>query len=68
MPGPKTRIIELQRQVRVARLALTRIVHGSRNAEAIASEALENMWPLDRKQPLQGVVGHDLSRGAGSGE
>lgn len=58
----KTRIIELQRSLKIARDALEKIRHGhSRNPEADAEQALEAMWPLDRKQPLQGLVGHERS-------
>lgn len=53
------RIIELQRQVRGAMKALNWIAAGCRNPEAVASEALDAMWPLERKQPLQGLVGHE---------
>ncbi len=53
------RIIELQRQVKVAREALERIKYAPNNAELLADLALENMRPLDPKQPLQGLVGHE---------
>lgn len=52
-------LVELQRQVNVARNALLRIASGhGRNPEAEASNALDVMWPMDRKQPLQPLVGH----------
>lgn len=54
----KARLIELQRQVRISKTALTVIAHGCRNHETVAAEALDALWALDKKQPLQGVVGH----------
>jgi hypothetical protein len=52
------RIISLQRQVKIARVALARIKSGTHSPEHVADEALDEMWRLDPKQPLQGVVGH----------
>lgn len=54
----KQRIIELQKSLRVAREALERISNGTTRSESVASEALDKMWKLEPKQPLQGVVGH----------
>lgn len=54
----KSRIIELQRQVKIATRALEAIAHGGRDPEFRASEALTEMIPLNRKQPLQGLLGH----------
>lgn len=54
----KERIVDLQRQVRISKTALTAIAHGCRNHETVAAEALDALWTLDKKQPLQGVVGH----------
>lgn len=54
----KDRIVNLQQQVKVARDALKRIAAGSTRAEWIAEDALDDMWRLDDKQPLQGIVGH----------
>jgi hypothetical protein len=59
MAKEQTRIIELQKQVSIARGALLRISNGGNNPEVIAERALDKMWPLDLKQPLQGVVGHE---------
>lgn len=56
------RIVELQRSLRIARNALERIQAGRRNAESIAEEALEELFKLEQKQPLQGVVGHERGR------
>lgn len=57
------RITELQRQVAIAKRALELIAHGhSRKPETTASDALDKMWPLDPKQQLQGLVGHDRRR------
>lgn len=55
----KERITELQRQVRIAKSALERIEHGTMTPQTVAEEALDTMWPLDKKQPIQGVVGHE---------
>lgn len=54
----KARLIELQKQVRISKTALTAISNGCRNHETVATEALDALWALDKKQPLQGVVGH----------
>jgi hypothetical protein len=57
------RIIHLQKSLRIARKALERIHHGSRDPERIASDALDALFQLEPKQPLQGVVGHDRTQG-----
>ena len=54
----KDRIVELQKALRIARVALEKIQYGSRNPARVAEEALDQMWKLDPKQPLQGIVGH----------
>ena len=54
--GDKTRIIELQRQIKIAKRALESLKAGGC---AIADQALYDMMPLDRKYPLQGLVGHE---------
>lgn len=54
----KTRIIELQKSLKIAREALERVSYGTTRAEAIASEALDKIWKLEPKQQLQGLVGH----------
>ena len=53
------RIVALQKQVKIARTALAMIGRGCRDPEGIANQALDAMWPLDPKQPLQGLVGHE---------
>ena len=53
------RIIELQRQLKIARTALGMIGRGCRDPEGIANQAADAMCPLDNKQPLQGLVGHE---------
>lgn len=53
----KQRIIDLQRQVRIARAALQKIVHGTARPHAIAEEALYDMLPSDKPSPLAGVLG-----------
>jgi hypothetical protein len=59
MSADKQRIIELQRSLRIARLALEEIKHTSCDAHGIADNALDEMMPLERKAPLQGLVGHE---------
>lgn len=55
----KDRIIDLQKALRVARTTLEKIAYGhARNPETDALNALEAMWKLEPKQPLQGIVGH----------
>lgn len=54
----KTRIIELQRCLRIARQALERIKGGQSDPAAAADQALYEMMPLEPKQPLQGICGH----------
>lgn len=56
------RIVELQRQVKIARDALNRIADGCDGAESVAYEALYEMMPLDAKRQLQGLVGHEGKR------
>jgi len=58
----QTRIVELQRQLKIARDALTRIQSGCRSAEVVADCALYDMMPLEPKQQLQGLVGHERRR------
>ena len=53
------RIIELQRQVKISKDALQRISSGCRNPESVAGDALYAMWPLEQKQGLQVLVGHE---------
>lgn len=55
----KERVIELQKALKIARETLEKIKNGhSRDPEADAEAALDRMRPLERKQPLQGLVGH----------
>lgn len=56
------RIVDLQRQVKIARDALNRISDGCHGPESVAYEALYEMMPLDAKAPLQGIVGHEAKR------
>jgi len=55
----KQRIIELQKSLKIARAALERIQCGHRNPEGLAGQALEELWKLEQKQPLQILVGHE---------
>lgn len=62
----KNRIVDLQKQVRIARTALEHIKmideSYSNRSVRIAESALDEIWKLDPKQPLQGVVGHERRR------
>lgn len=56
----KDRVINLQRQVRIAQTALERIQYDhASNPTSIAENALTEIWKLDPKQSLQGIVGHE---------
>lgn len=60
----KERIVNLQRQLKIARDALIRVKsvdeHYSNRSVRVAEDALEEIWRLDPKQPLQGLVGHRI--------
>jgi hypothetical protein len=60
----KHRIVELQKSVRIAREALTKIKLTSYDGKTVATadEALTEMWKLESKQQLQGLLGHDGRR------
>jgi hypothetical protein len=58
MARKNVRFIELQRQVKIAKDALDRIAGGCRDPERVATDARYEMYPLDSKAPLQGLVGH----------
>lgn len=56
----KQRIVELQKSLRIARTCLEKIYYGhSHHPHRDAEAALEQIWKLDQKQPLQGLVGHE---------
>ena len=55
------RIVDLQKQLKIARAALWTIGSGCRVPESIAIQAIDEIWALDKKQPLQGLVGHEKS-------
>lgn len=55
----KKRIIELQRQLKIARDVLTKMAEGYERYSGVAQTALDEMRPLDPKYPLQGIVGHE---------
>lgn len=62
-PG-QNRIIELQRQLKIARAALATIARQySSNPHLVEDQALQDMRPLDKKQPLHGLVGHERRAG-----
>jgi hypothetical protein len=50
----QTRIVDLQRQLKISKTALAAISGGCRNHETVASEALDALWALDKKQPSAG--------------
>lgn len=54
----KYRVVELQRQIKLAKDALIKIAHGCRDPEGVASDTLTAMMPTDPKAPLQAIVGH----------
>lgn len=54
----KQRIIELQRSLRIAKMALERIAYGAAQPHDVADDALSEIFKLALKQPLQGLVGH----------
>lgn len=59
----KDRIIELQKSLRIARSALERIASDhAKCPKSVADNALIEMWRLDKKQPLQEIVGHGRAR------
>jgi len=55
----KIRIVELQKSLRIARSALERIKYGVLRPEKLAEDALDELWKLEQKQPLQYLVGHE---------
>lgn len=60
----KQRIIDLQKSLKIARTALEHIKYGPHrpSVEQIAGDALDEMFKLEPKQPLQGLVGHSSAR------
>lgn len=59
MSASQARIVELQRYLKIARDALEKIKNGTSDPYHVADIALEETWPLEKKQPLQGLVGHE---------
>lgn len=56
----KAKRLEAEAVARVARVALEKIALGrSRDPESDANDALMEMHRAGRKQPLQGLVGHE---------
>lgn len=56
----KAKRIEAEQALKIAKDALVKIAYGhSSNEQDTASSALDKMHQLGRKQPLQGLVGHD---------
>ena len=56
----KMRRIEAEKQLTVARRCLEKIGNGhSRSPEQDALEAIDEMFRVGQKQPLQGLVGHE---------
>lgn len=62
MSQSQQRIVELQRQVKVAKSALAKIACGINNPDQVADDAIYEMRPMDPKVPLQGIVGHERQR------
>lgn len=58
----KQRIQDLQRSLRLAKSALERIKDGHEKPGSLADEALDQIWPLETKRQLQGLVGHEQRR------
>lgn len=55
----KAKRIEAEAGLRIARRCLEKIAYGhSRDPQAEANEALDEMFCVEKKQPLQGLVGH----------
>lgn len=65
----KTRIIELQKSLRIAREALEKIKwgHAHPNSATVAADALDEMFRLEQKQQLQGLCGHERPKLGGEG-
>jgi hypothetical protein len=59
---PKQRIVELQRSLRIAKLALEKIKDGTPNPYSVAELALDDMQTLAPKVQMQGLVGHEMIR------
>lgn len=56
----KAKRIEAEAQVRIAKNALEKIGYGhSRRPDLDALDALEQIFRAGKKQPLQGIVGHE---------
>lgn len=57
----KAKRLQAERALTVALRALEKIAHGHAygRVESVASEALEEMFRVGLKQPLQGLVGHE---------
>lgn len=55
----KSRVVELQKQLKITRDALTRIKNGCNNPSTVADDALYRLMPFDNKYQLQGIVGHE---------
>jgi hypothetical protein len=60
----KQRIIDLQRQVKIALQALEKIKDGrARWPDIEAESAYNQMMEFEPKRQLQGICGHDVERG-----
>lgn len=57
----KARRLDAEAALTIARRALEKIAHGHAHGrvESVASEALDEMFRVGQKQPLQGIVGHE---------
>jgi hypothetical protein len=60
MATDKQRLVETQSQLRLARFALEKIAHHHTDRpDMVAEAALEEIFRVGPKQPLQGLVGHE---------
>lgn len=53
----KQRIIDLQKQLKIARTALEQIRQGTGQPEGVAADALDEMMPHDKVNPIAGLMG-----------
>ena len=58
MNAQQQRIIDLHKALKIAKKALDKIRLFSPYPHAIAENALDEIFELDKAQPLQGLVGH----------
>jgi hypothetical protein len=61
MTTKQDRIIDMQKALKIAREALEKIKYGHSRIESakLAENALDEMWRLSAKQPMQALCGHE---------